>query len=167
MNRSAPIPARALDELAAALGSLSAAHAELSAALDEQHAAMRRFDAPAMKRLARRQELAHRRILRFEADRRKAAATAARAAGLSHDAPLLAIADAYPERRDALVELRDDLRRRSAAAAASGRRCGRVAGGVLSHLSAALRLVTGSPLYEATGSFAVPPNRPRRVEATG
>lgn len=160
------LPVRVLDELEQCLVDLAAAHAELGEALDHQHEAMRRFDTAQMSRLARRQETTHRRILRLEAQRRRLASTAARAAGLAVDAPLTAIADAWPPRRERLLALRADLRRASADASERGQRCQRIAGSVLAHLNGALRLLTRSGLYQSGGTFTLPPPA-RRVELVG
>lgn len=160
------LPARVFDDLEQCLADLAAAHADLGEALDRQHEAMRCFDTPQMARLARRQEGTHRRILRLEAQRRKLAATVARSVGLSVDAPLTAIADACPARRERLLVLRADLRRASADASERGRRCQRIAGSVLAHLNGALRLLTRSGLYQSGGTFTLPPPA-RRVELLG
>ena len=161
MPTAAPAPASpaspAIDELARALRELTAVHRDIASNFEQQHNAMRRFDTEAMKRLGRRQEASHRRVLRLEATRSAAAGRAARAARLPADAPLLSLADAYPAQRDDLLQLRQELRDVAAEASDRSRRCQRIAGSVLTHLNGAVRLLTRSSLYERGGTFASPP----------
>lgn len=160
-TRCAPL----LAELLRTLDSLATAHVELSESLRQQHAAMKRFDTAAMAGGVRRQESIHRRILKMEQQRRHLVMQLARAAGRPDDLPLLQLADLFPESRDALLERRARLREAAGEAATHGRSCASLAGGVLSHLNAAMRILTRATTYGRAGSFDVPPAR-GRLEAT-
>lgn len=163
-----PVPARcaaALAELSRSLDSLTVAHQELCESLLQQHAAMKRFDTAAMAGGVRRQESIHRRILRMEQQRRLLVQQLARAAGRSDDLPLVQLVELYPEARDDLLERRTRLRTAAGEAAVHGRSCARLAGGVLSHLNAAMRILTRATTYGRAGAFDMPPAR-GRLEAT-
>lgn len=159
-----PSPARgaaALAELGRSLESLTAVHRELCESLQQQHAAMKRFDTEAMAGGVRWQESIHRRILRMEQQRRLLVQQLARAAGRSDDLSLLQLADLYPQVRDELLQCRTQLRTAAAEAARWSQACGRLAGGVLSHVNTALRILTRATTYGRAGSFAAPPGRGR------
>lgn len=157
--------AAVLAELLRSLDSLTVAHEELCESLLQQHAAMKRFDTVAMAGGVRRQETIHRRILRMEQQRRHLVQQLARAAGRPDDLPLVQLAEFYPESRDDLLERRTRLRTAAGEAAIHGRSCARLAGGVLSHLNAAMRILTRATTYGRAGAFDVPPAR-GRLEAT-
>ena len=161
-----PSQPAAVDQLVATLAKLAGAQSDLRDALGEQAAAMRKLDVKAMAQLGRRQESAHRRLLKLEVDRRRYSAAAAKPLGLPGDAPLAQIAMGYPQHAPDLMRLRDELRSHAAAAADLGRHCSRLAGGVLGHVNGALRLVTRSCLYGRGGEFAMPPVA-SRVHALG
>ena len=158
-----------LTELQKALDGLTAAHVELAASLRQQHDAMKAFDTTAMAEAARRQEQIHRRVMRLEQQRRQQVQNLARVAGRQGaEMTLIGLADLYPAARDGLLERRAALRQATTEAAERGRACGRLAGGVLSHLNAALRLLTDATTYGRTGGFDVAPRvstRLARLEA--
>ena len=153
-----------LAQLARALGDLTAAHRDLCAAFDRQHEAMKRFDTGVMAEVVRRQESVHRRILRLETERRKLVVALARPLNLPSDATLAQLAAGHPDHAAALLALRAELRQATTDAGVKCRTCGRVAGSVLAHLNASLRLLTNSVVYRRTGAFDVPPMK-HRVEA--
>ena len=159
-----PMPPQ-LAQLARTLSDLTRAHRDLCDTLDAQQAAMQRFDTTVMADVVRRQESIHRRILRLETERRKLVAALAKPLRLPPNATLAQLVAGHPEHADALLDLRNELRRATAEAAQKSRLCGRVAGSVLSHLNGALRLLTNSVVYRRTGDFDAPPPTKRRVEA--
>jgi hypothetical protein len=165
MNASDP-KNPALDALVRSLDGLIKTHGELLATLREQLEAMRKMDAVAMSDAGRRQEAIHRRLLRLETDRRRAARALATSLRLPADAALTDIAARLATPPAELQDRRVRLRSLSTEAAKLGEQCSRLAGGVLAHLNSSLRLLTGGGTYAAGGNFHMPP-RLSRMEAIG
>ncbi len=167
ITRQTPKPqVPAIEQLLATLTKLSAAQCDLRDALSEQVEAMKRLDVKAMASIGHRQESAHRRLLKLEGDRRRHGATAAGQLGLAPDTPLVEVVSGYPDHAEQLLQVRDELRAHTIAAADLGRHCARIAGGVLGHVNGALRLVTKSCLYGREGGFELPPVS-HRIRAIG
>ncbi|MEM1012783.1 MAG: flagellar export chaperone FlgN [Planctomycetota bacterium] len=147
-NAAPPTP---VESLLATLHKLATAQADLRTAMVDQEQAMRKLDVRAMSAAARRQETLHRVLLRHEAERRKHARGVARMTNLPPDATLAVLAEACPEHRDALLQVRGELLEATRLTRSAGQTCGRMAGGVLAHLNQALRLLHKPFLYSRQG----------------
>ena len=138
---------RLLSDLESILHGLAAEHRKLAGHLEAHHAAMKAFDLKAMEDLATLQEATRLRIAAWDT-RRKAAvnqlARSIRPSPTPEELTLRRLAELFPQRRDALLKLRQELKDASDAVAARTRVAGRVAAAVLGHLNTAVRLLAGA-----------------------
>ena len=138
---------RLLSDLEAVLQGLRDEHRALAGQLDAHHRAMKAFDLKSMEDLAKVQEATRQRVAAWDA-RRKAAvvhlARSIRPTPNPDDLTLRRLADLFPQRREALLKLRQELKDASDAVAARTRVAGRVAVAVLGHLNTAVRLLAGA-----------------------
>ena len=149
-----PLPA-ALTDLETLLKEQTTAYRDLAGLLDEGRAAMSDLRLGDLTKLTERQ-LNHRdRLVALE--RRRVALTR-RLAGPGKNAAELTVAklaERYPQRRKVLLALRDQLKAATRDAQHRSKLAGGVAGGVLGHLSTAVRLideVSGlRPTYDGEG----------------
>jgi hypothetical protein len=138
---------RLLSDLESILQGLSAEHRKLAAHLEAHHAAMKAFDLKAMEDLASLQEATRQRIATWDTRRKAAVAHLARSIRPTpnpDDLTLRRLAELFPQRRDALLKLRQELKDAADAVAARSRVAGRVAAAVLGHLNTAVRLLAGA-----------------------
>ena len=133
-----------LAELEAALQQLVAEHRKLLGFVEAQYAAMRAMDLAALGVAAHGQEACRLRIATIEARRGKLAQLLARGAKTDGPVTLAKLTTLYPQRRDALLQLRDELKSVAGAIAARTKVAGRVAGAVLGHLNTVVRLFAGA-----------------------
>src|SRR5688572_2623280 len=133
---------RLLSDLESVLQGLAAEHLMLAGHLDAHHRAMKALDLKAMEDLTKVQEATRQRIAAWDARRKAAVAHLARSirpAPNPEDLTLRRLAELFPQRRDALLRLRQELKAASDAVAARSRVAGKVAAAVLGHLNTAVR----------------------------
>jgi hypothetical protein len=138
---------RLLSDLESILQGLGDEHRKLAGQLDAHHGAMKALDLRAMEDLAKLQEATRQRIVAWDARRKAAVAHLARSIRPTpnpEDLTLRRLAELFPQRRDALMNLRQELKDASDAVAARTRVAGRVAAAVLGHLNTAVRLLAGA-----------------------
>ena len=142
---------RQLADLEAALQQLIAEHHKLLGFMDAQQAAMRVMDLPAMDVALNGQESSRLRIATLETKRRQIVSLLTR--GLKVDGPvtLTKLAELFPQRRDALLKLRDELKAVATTISTRTRVSGKLAGAVLGHLNTVVRLLAGA--VERTGVY--------------
>ena len=135
---------RQLAELESALQQLVAEHRKLLGLVDAQYAAMRAMDLAALAAAAAGQEACRLRIAALENRRRGVVQVLSR--GVKVDGPLTVakLAALFPQRRDALLQTRDELKAVAATIATRTKIAGKVAGAVLGHLNTVVRLLAGA-----------------------
>lgn len=133
------------------LRQLIAEHHKLLKHVEAHDSAMRAFDLPAMDQAARLQDAVRLRIATMDTRRRAAIQQIARSARLNGDITIQALAEAFPDRAQPLLALRDELKSVAARIAARTYVTARVAGGVLGHLNTAVRFLAGA--VERTGVY--------------
>ena len=135
---------RQLAELEAALQQLVAEHRKLLGFVEAQHAAMRAMDLAALDAAVNGQEGCRLRIATIEAKRRGLVQLLTRGTKVDGPVTVAKLATLYPQRRDALLKLRDELKAVATAVSTRTQVAGRVAGAVLGHLNTVVRLVAGA-----------------------
>ena len=135
---------RQLAELESALQQLVAEHRKLLGFVDAQHAAMRAMDLAALDVAVNGQEACRLRIATLEAKRRGVVQLLTR--GMKVDGPVTVtkLATLYPQRGEALLKLRDELKAVATTISTRTKVAGKVAGAVLGHLNTVVRLLAGA-----------------------
>jgi hypothetical protein len=135
---------RQLGELESALQMLVAEHRKLLAFMDAQQAAMRVLDLNAMDVAINGQEGCRLRIATLETKRRGIVSLLTRGQKIEQPVTITTLAALYPQRRDALHKLRDELRAVATTISSRGKISGKLAGAVLGHLNTVVRLLAGA-----------------------
>jgi hypothetical protein len=135
---------RQLADLEAVLQQLVAEHRKLLGLVEAQYAAMRATDLAALGVAATGQEACRLRIATLEARRRAVVQLLTRGAKLDGPVTITKLTTLFPQRRDALLQLRDELKTVATAIAARTKVAGKVAGAVLGHLNTVVRLLAGA-----------------------
>src|SRR2546423_13942377 len=133
-----------ISDLEMVLQQLIAEHRKLLALLVDQQAAMKRMDLQSMETLVAAQESSRKRIAMLERRRQVLAAQLARASKIVGQPTLEKLAGAHPARAKALLALRDELKPLIEQLRNRAFVAGRVAGAVLGHVNAAMRLLAGA-----------------------
>ncbi len=161
---------RQLCELELVLQQLVAEHRKLLALVDQQQAAMRRVDLAAMDLAVSGQEACRRRVAALEARRRGIVLLLTRGLKIEQPVTLTSLAALYPQRREALLKLRDELKDVATTISSRTKVAGKLAGAVLGHLNTVVRLLAGA--VERAGVYTKDgvPRIPQRIgimEAVG
>ena len=135
---------RQLAELEAALQQQVAEHRKLLGLVEAQYAAMRAMDLAALDAAMNAQEACRLRIATLEAKRRGVVQLIGRGAKVEGPVTLAKIAALFPQRRDALFQLRDELKSVAGTIATRTKVSAKVAGAVLGHLNTVVRLLAGA-----------------------
>jgi hypothetical protein len=135
---------RLVSDLEAALGGLVAEHRKLLEQVRAHEAALRAFDLKGMEMAAAQQEATRLRITTWENRRRAVVSQLAKALRLEPNVTLARLAALHPLRRDALLNLRDELKGLAEQIAGRTKVSGRIAAAVLGHLNTAVRLLAGA-----------------------
>ncbi len=135
---------RQLAELESALQLLVAEHKKLLGFVEAQHAAMRAMDLTALDVAVNGQEACRLRIATIDTKRRGIVQLLTRGAKLDGPVTVTRLATLFPQRRDALLKLRDDLKAVATTISARTKVAGKVAGAVLGHLNTVVRLLAGA-----------------------
>jgi hypothetical protein len=135
---------RFLPELENVLRSLADEHRRLLAHVEAQQAAMKAFDLRAMDDARNQQEASRLRVAALETKRRAIVAHMAKALNLQGKVTLSQVADLHPQRRDALLALRGEIKQLATTIAARSHVAGRLASSVLGHLNTVVRLLAGA-----------------------
>lgn len=143
-QQTAALTARQLADLESTLGLLVAEHRKLLGFLDAQQAAMRAIDLPAMDLAVNAQEAARLRIVTLETKRRGTVGVLTRGIRLDGPMTLTQLAALFPQRKAALLKLRDELKEVATAVASKNKVGGKLAGAVLGHLNTVVRLFAGA-----------------------
>jgi hypothetical protein len=135
---------RQLAELETVLLQLIAEHEKLLRQLDTQQAAMKMLDVRAIEEAADQQETTRLRLSALETRRRAIVAQLAISLRIAGPATMIAIANAAPQARGRLLELRNRLKAVVAQIASRAHVVSRLAGAVLGHLNTMVRLLAGA-----------------------
>ncbi len=135
---------RQLADLETALQLLIAEHRKLLGSMDAQQAAMRVMDLSAMDAAQNAQEASRLRIGTLETKRRTIVSLLTRGVKVEGPVTLTKLAALYPQRRDALLKLRDELKDVATTIASRSKVAGKLAGAVLGHLNTVVRLLAGA-----------------------
>lgn len=135
---------RQLAALEAALQQLIDEHRKLLGLVDAQYAAMRAMDLTALDVAANGQEACRLRIATLETKRRGIVQLLTRGAKIDGTVTIAKLTTLFPQRRDALLQLRDELKSVAGAISTRTKVAGRVAGAVLGHLNTVVRLLAGA-----------------------
>jgi hypothetical protein len=140
-----------LADLESTLTMLVAEHRKLLAFVDAQQTAMRTLDLSAIDFAQNGQESCRLRIATLETKRRGIVSLLARGQRLQQPVTLTNLAELFPQRRDALIKLRDELRAVATTITSRTKVSGKLAGSVLGHLNTVVRLLAGA--VERTGVY--------------
>jgi len=135
---------RQLAELESVLTMLVAEHRKLLTFTDAQQAAMRSVDLTALDAAVNGQEACRLRITTLEVRRRGLAVQLAKGQRVEQPVTLTKLADLYPQRRQSLFKLRDELRDVASTISNRTKVSSRLAGAVLGHLNTVVRLLAGA-----------------------
>ena len=135
---------RQLAELESALQLLVAEHRKLLGFVDAQHAAMRAMDLAALDVAVNGQEACRLRIATLEAKRRGVVQLLTRGMKVEGPVTVTKLATLYPQRGEALLKLRDELKAVATTISTRTKVAGKVAGAVLGHLNTVVRLLAGA-----------------------
>jgi hypothetical protein len=131
-------------ELETILRQLIDEHGRLLKHVEAQQAAMKAFDLKGMDEAAKSQDACRLRVASLETKRRAAVAQIARQHRMATMPTLGQLADMLPQKRTALLKLRDELKAAVASLSARTHVAGRLAGAISGHLTTVVRLLAGA-----------------------
>ncbi|HEX2972794.1 MAG TPA: flagellar protein FlgN, partial [Tepidisphaeraceae bacterium] len=126
------------------LQQLIAEHEKLLRQLDAQQAAMKKLDVRALEEACDQQQATRMRIAGLESRRRLVVGQLAAALRIPAPATLTRLAEAMPQGRGRLLELRGRLKGLMTQISTRSYVAGRLAGSVLGHLNTAMRLMSSA-----------------------
>ena len=135
---------RQLAELESVLTMLVAEHRRLLTFTDAQQAAMRSVDLGALDAAVNGQEACRLRITTLDVRRRGLVVQLTKGQRVEQPVTLTKLVDFYPQRRQALFKLRDELRDVASTISNRTKVSSRLAGAVLGHLNTVVRLLAGA-----------------------
>jgi phage shock protein A len=135
---------RQLADLETILRQLIAEHEKLLHQLEAQQAAMKKLDVRAMEEACDQQQATRLRIASLETRRKLVVTQLATMLRVPAPTTLTRLADALPQARARLLDLRDRLKDLMTRISTRAHVSGRLAGAVLGHLNTAVRLLAGA-----------------------
>jgi hypothetical protein len=144
---------RQLADLESTLQMLVAEHRKLLAFMDTQQAAMRALDLGAMDKAINGQEACRLRISTLETKRRGIVSLLTKGQRVEQPVTITKVAALYPQRRDALLKLRDELRGVATTISSHSKIAGKLAGSVLGHLNTVVRMLAGAVERTSAGTY--------------
>ena len=135
---------RQISELEAILGQLIVEHQKLLKHVELQHEAMKSFDLRTIEDSTHLQESTRLRIATFENKRRALVMQIARLHKINGEPTIQQIGAVCPARRDALMKLRESLKKLISQIATRTTIASKLAGAVTGHLNTAVRLLAGA-----------------------
>ncbi len=161
---------RLLFDLESILQQLIVEHRKLLRHLDAYQTAMKTMALDAMDKAANLQEASRMRIAALENGRRMVVLEIARQNKLTGEMTMARLALVFPQRGEALLKLRDELKKTILHIQTRTHIAGRLAGAVLGHLNTVMRLIAGAVeragVYTKTGAPQMS-NRIGVMEAVG
>jgi len=162
---------RQIQEIEGLMQQLIAEHRKLIASMDAHQKAMKTMDLKLMEGTGSAQEASRLRIATLETRRRALVQQVIRSMRIADNQPTISkLADLFPQRRDALLALRNELLSHVKEVQQRTTISGKIAGAVLGHLNTVVRLVAGA--VEQAGIYGkhglpVTPARLGLMEAVG
>lgn len=135
---------RLLPELENTLRALADEHRRMLAHVESHQAAMKAFDLKALDDARNQQEASRLRLAGLESKRRLVVGQIAKGLKLEGNVTLTRLADLHPARRDALLQLRDEIKALALAIETRLHVAGRLSAAVLGHLNTVVRLLAGA-----------------------
>src|SRR4051794_5102901 len=161
---------RLIFDLESILQQLIVEHRKLLKHLDAHQNAMKTMALDAMDQAANLQEASRLRIATLENHRRNVVQQITQQHKLSGDITIARLAQLFPQRGEALIKLRDELKKTILHIQTRTHIAGRLAGAVLGHLKTVVRLIAGAVeragIYTKSGVPQVS-NRIGVMEAVG
>src|SRR3954463_8944857 len=161
---------RLIFDLESTLQQLIVEHRKLLRHVEAHQNAMKTMTLEAMDQAANLQEGSRLRIAALEGQRRAVVQQIAQQHKLSGEITIARLATAFPQRGDALVKLRDELKKTIMLIQTRTHIAGRLAGAVLGHLNTVVRLIGNAVeragVYTKTGAPQMS-NRIGMMEAVG
>jgi DNA mismatch repair ATPase MutS len=148
-----------LSQLELTLRELLQAHQQLSVHLELHVSAIRSCDPTQIERAAREQDAVRAKIVQIESRRRFITHQITRNARRTQAMTLEQLAEMYPDRKPILLQLRQELRDRIKQIQQKSEFVAKVAGNVLGHLNATVRLIanaaSGPGTYTKSGAAPI------------
>jgi hypothetical protein len=135
---------RLLFDLESILQQLIVEHRKLLKHLDAHQNAMKTMALDEMDKCANQQEASRLRISALDNTRRIIVQQVAQQHRITGDMTIERLATVFPQRRDSLLKLRDELKKTIMEIQARTHIAGRLAGAVLGHLNTVVRLIAGA-----------------------
>lgn len=135
---------RLLPELENVLRALADEHRRLLACVEAQQAAMKVFDLKAMDDARNQQEASRLRVGALETKRRTVVLHIAKGLKIDGKPTLSMLADLHPQRREALLVLRNEIKGLAEKIATRTHVASRLSSAVLGHLNTVVRLLAGA-----------------------
>ncbi len=135
---------RQISELETILAHLIVEHQKLLKHIEVQQEAMKALDLRTMEDATHLQESTRLRIATLENRRRALVTQLARGMKLTTEPTVRQLADLFPQRRDALLKLREALKEIMTRIAARAGVAGRLAGALTGHLNTVMRILAGA-----------------------
>jgi hypothetical protein len=161
---------RALFDLESILQQLIVEHRKLLKHVDAHQMAMKTMALDGMDAAANQQEASRLRIVTLENNRRAIVAQLAQQNRLTGEITISRLSQLFPQRGEALLKLRDELKKTIEQIQTRTHIAGRLAGAVLGHLNTVVRLIAGAVeragIYTKTGAPQVS-GRIGMMEAVG
>jgi hypothetical protein len=151
-----PANHKQIADLEALLQQMVVEHGKLLKNIEVQQAAMKVLNLKAMDEATNLQEAGRLRIAGLEQKRRMAVIQISRALRLAGEPRIPQLAEIFPERKTALLKLREELQNLIGQITKKNHIAGKLAGAVLGHLNTAIRLFAGAVehagLYTKSGT---------------
>jgi hypothetical protein len=135
---------RAVADLESVLANLIVEHRKLLKLMEAQQGAMRHFKLELMEEITVQQEKIRLRLASLDNQRKAIVLQVVKQNRIEGDITLTRLAELYPPRKEALLKLKDELRKVIAQVQHRTTVAGRLAGAVLGHLNTVVRLVAGA-----------------------
>lgn len=135
---------RAVADLESVLAHMIVEHRKLLKLVEAQQAAMRHFKLELMEEITTQQEKLRLRLGHLENQRRQIVMQIAKEGKITEQLTISRIAELHPQRKTALINLKNELRRTIEQIQQRSHIAGRLAGAVLGHLNTVVRLVAGA-----------------------
>ncbi|HEX3357954.1 MAG TPA: flagellar export chaperone FlgN [Tepidisphaeraceae bacterium] len=135
---------RLLFDLESILQQLIVEHRKLLKHVEAHQASMKTMSLDAMDQASNQQEASRLRIVTMENNRRTIIAQLAQQHKISGEITISRLAKLFPQRGEALLKLRDELKKTILQIQTRTHIAGRLAGAVLGHLNTVVRLIAGA-----------------------
>jgi hypothetical protein len=149
-----------LSQLETTLRELLVEQQRMATQIESHMRAIRTADVDQIQRAVREQDAMRTRIAQVEARRRSLTHQLARAARRTQAPNLQQLAEMFPERKLILLQLRQELRDIATRIRERSSLAAKIAGSVLSHLNATVRLIataaSGPSVYTRSGDASMP-----------